>query len=115
MENLNGWVIFLSIVASFILILLALIGFLLRYGIDAVRSDIQLIWVWIKESDKDKLHSAEEIATLKSEMKTIIETVKNMAMRCSEIHMSGGKRWSDPVVRPIPPNGIAQELRNENS
>jgi hypothetical protein len=104
MKDLNGWVIFLSIVASFITILLTLIGVLMKYGIDAIRGDIQSIWEWIKESDRHKLHMSGEIATLKSEMKSITETVKDMAARCSEIHMSGGKRWSDPMIRPIIPS-----------
>jgi len=114
MENLNGWVIFLSIVASFVAILLTLIGVLLKYGIDAIRGDINSIWLWIKESDRDRLHMSNEIATLKSEMKSIIEAVKNVVSRCTEIHMSGGKRWSDPPVRPIPDGGISRELHNEN-
>jgi len=109
MAELNGWVIFLSVVASFVAILLTLIGILLKYGIDAIRGDIQSIWLWIQESDRDKLHMSNEIATLKSEMKTIIETVRSMASRCSEIHMSGGKRWSDPAVRPLPPAGVFKE------
>ena len=112
MAELNGWVIFLSIVASFIAILLTMIGFLLKYGIDNIRGDINSIWEWIKESDRDRLLMSNEIATLKSEMKTIIETVRNMASRCSEIHMSGGKRWSDPAVRPLAPNGVFKEPNN---
>ena len=114
MASLNGWVIFLSIVASFVTILLAMIGVLLKYGIDAIRGDIKSIWEWIKESDRDKLHMSNEITTLKNEMKTIIETVRSIASRCSEIHMSGGKRWSDPAVRPIPEGGLSRELHSEN-
>jgi len=114
MADVNGWIIFFGIVGSFITILLAVIGVLMKYGIDAIRGDIKSIWEWIKESDRDRLLMSNEIATLKSEMKTLIETVRNIASRCSEIHMSGGKRWSDPAVRPIPEGGLSRELHSEN-
>jgi hypothetical protein len=111
MDDLNGWVIFLSIIASFIAILLTLIGVLLKYGIDTIRGDIRSIWEWIKISDRDKLHALEEMTTLKSEMKAVTETLtgikldmKTMVTKCSEMHMSGGKRWYDPVVRKLQNN-----------
>ena len=106
MENLNGWVIFLSIIASFVTILLAVIGILLKYGIDTIRGDIKSIWEWIKLSDRDKLQLADAMATLKSQVESNHEEIKGMKVdirtitsRCSEIHMSGGKRWYDPLVR----------------
>lgn len=108
MDNLNGWVIFLSIIASFVTILLAVIGILLKYGIDAIRGDIQSIWEWIKLSDRDKLVLAHAMATLESAVRTNHEEIealkvdlRTITSRCSEIHMSGGKRWSDPIIRPL--------------
>jgi len=120
MSDLNGWVIFLSIIASFISILLVLIGVLLKYGIDSIRGDIKSIWEWIKISDRDKVKLEREMGTLVSEVKALHEELaavktdmRTITSRCSEIHMSGGKRWSDPAVRPLAPAEIPERRSDE--
>jgi septal ring factor EnvC (AmiA/AmiB activator) len=120
MDSLNGWVIFLSIIASFITILLAVIGVLMKYGIDTIRSDIKSIWEWIQISDKDKAKLEREMGTLVSEVKALHEELaavktdmRTITSRCSEIHMSGGKRWSDPIVRPLAPAEIPERRSDD--
>lgn len=59
------WMIFISIVGSVIALLLGVIGFLLKFGIDKICREIQKIWDWITADTKDTTGIKSEIQGIK--------------------------------------------------
>ena len=88
--------VYLSVIGSFIIILLAIIGYLIKYGVDRVCNEIKSIWEWIRGADESNAHFREELASLKSD-------IKAHRQRCYEIHLPGGRRVYDPDLRPVVP------------
>jgi len=84
----SEWQLLMTTIGGLIVILLAIIGALLKIGLDGIRQEIHDLWTWAKESDKDRKWIHEQLAAINT--------------RCSERYPShpGGRRAEDPEERP---------------